>query len=83
MLWFDLWLSTANRSYLEASIRYNEENGRATKAARQAGGDALAAMPTAQCPRTWGLLAAMRNYPSSSGFHWCSGSGTKFTKALL
>lgn len=31
MLWFDLWLSTGNRDYLEASIKYNEDDCRATR----------------------------------------------------
>lgn len=35
MLWFDLWLSTGDRSYLAASIRYNEDDCRATKVVRE------------------------------------------------
>ena len=35
MLWFDLWLSTGDRSYLEASIRYNEDDCRATKLVKE------------------------------------------------
>ena len=35
MLWFDLWLSTGDRGYLEASIRYNEDDCRATKVVRE------------------------------------------------
>lgn len=31
MLWFDMWLSSGDRSHLEASIRYNEDDCRATK----------------------------------------------------
>lgn len=31
MLWFDLWLSTGDKSYLQASITYNEDDCRATK----------------------------------------------------
>lgn len=31
MLWFDLWLNTGNRDYLDASIEYNEDDCRATK----------------------------------------------------
>jgi predicted RecB family nuclease len=34
MLWFDLWLSTGDRTYLEASIRYNEDDCRATRVIR-------------------------------------------------
>jgi len=35
MLWFDLWLSTGDRSYLESSIRYNEDDCRATKRVKE------------------------------------------------
>ena len=35
MLWFDLWLSTGDRSHLEASIRYNEDDCRATRVVKE------------------------------------------------
>ncbi|MEI6499573.1 MAG: TM0106 family RecB-like putative nuclease [Armatimonadota bacterium] len=35
MLWFDLWLSTGDRSYLDASVRYNEDDCRATKVVKE------------------------------------------------
>ena len=35
MLWFDLWLKTGNRDYLEWSIEYNEDDCRATKVVKE------------------------------------------------
>lgn len=35
MLWFDLCLLTGERGYLEASVRYNEDDCRATKAVKE------------------------------------------------
>jgi predicted RecB family nuclease len=35
MLWFDLWLRTGNRRYLELSVEYNEDDCRATKVVRE------------------------------------------------
>lgn len=35
MLWFDLWLSTGDREYLESSIRYNEDDCLATKVVKE------------------------------------------------
>ena len=35
MLCFDLWLSTGERGYLEASIRYNDDDCRATKVVKE------------------------------------------------
>ena len=35
MLWFDLWLSTGERSYLESSVRYNEDDCRATRVVKE------------------------------------------------
>ncbi|MEI6499677.1 MAG: ribonuclease H-like domain-containing protein [Armatimonadota bacterium] len=42
MLWFDPWLSTGDRSYLEASIRYNEDDCRATGVVKEWLGTAAA-----------------------------------------
>lgn len=35
MLWFDLWLRTGNRDYLEWSIEYNEDDCRATEVVKE------------------------------------------------
>jgi len=35
MLWFDLWLMTGDRRYLELSVEYNEDDCRATKVVRE------------------------------------------------
>ena len=35
MLWFDMWLSTGERRYLELSIEYNEDDCRATKVVKE------------------------------------------------
>jgi uncharacterized protein len=35
MLWFDLWLGTGNREYLDKSVEYNEDDCRATKVVRE------------------------------------------------
>jgi len=35
MLGFDLWLTTADRRYLELSIEHNEDDCRGTKVVRQ------------------------------------------------
>jgi predicted RecB family nuclease len=35
MLWFDLWLSTGNRRYLELAVQYDEDDCRATRKVRQ------------------------------------------------
>ena len=35
MLWFDLWLSTGDRKYLELAVEYNEDDCRGTRAVRE------------------------------------------------
>ena len=35
MLWFDLWLRTADRRYLELAVEYNEDDCRATKRVKE------------------------------------------------
>ena len=52
MLCFDLWLSTGERGYLEASIRYNDDDCRATKVVKEwlvEAVDACPGLPAKDC----------------------------------
>jgi predicted RecB family nuclease len=35
MLWFDLWLNTGDRKYLELAVEYNEDDCRGTRKVKQ------------------------------------------------